>query len=99
MNALQQRVEVEAAVVGGRHDDLTIDDTALWQRSEQRREQFREVARERPLVAAGQLDRITVAEHDATEAVPLRLVQPTVTNRDLGRCLREHWRQWRLERQ
>ena len=43
---------------------------------QQRLDQLGEVAGERPLVAAGQLDLVAVAEHDAAEAVPLRLVQP-----------------------
>ena len=41
-------------------------------------EQLGEVAGQRPLVAAAQLDLVAVAEHDAAEAVPLRLVQPSV---------------------
>jgi hypothetical protein len=35
----------------------------------------REVARQRPLVAAAELDLVAVLEDDAAEAVPLRLVQ------------------------
>ena len=57
VDALQQRVEVETAIVRGRHDDLAVDDAALRQRREQRVEQLGEVAGERPLVAAGELDR------------------------------------------
>ena len=37
MDALQERVEVETAIVVGGHDDLAIDDTSLRQRCEQRR--------------------------------------------------------------
>src|SRR6476661_7818124 len=97
MDALQERVEVEAEVTGG-DDDLAVDDATLGQGGAQRVEQLGEVAGERALVAAGQLEVVAVAEHDATEAVPLRLVQPTLALGDLvgqlGEHRRQRWLQW-----
>ena len=89
MDALQQRVEVEPAIIGGRHDDLAVDDASLRQRRKQRFEQLGEVAGERALVAAGELDLVAVAEDDAAEAVPLRLVQPAIAGRE---CRSTTWR-------
>ena len=57
--------------------------------------QLGEVARERPLAAAGQLDVVAVAGDDAAEPVPLRLVQPAVAVGDRPRQLGQH----RLDRQ
>jgi hypothetical protein len=71
VDALLEVVEVEA-LVAGQHD-LAVDDAAIRQRGRQHGRQFGEVARERALVPRAQLDLVTVAEHDAAEAVPLRL--------------------------
>ena len=49
-----------------------------------------EVAVERLQVAALDVQPVVVAEHDRAEAVPLRLEQPAVARRQLGRELREH---------
>jgi hypothetical protein len=95
VNALQQRVEVEAAVVGRGHDDLAVDDAARRQVGEQWREQLGEVAVERALVTAGQLDLVAVAEHDTAEAVPLRFVQPSVALGDVVGELGQHRREGR----
>ena len=84
MDPLQQRVEVQAAAVAVGHHDLTVDDAPVGQSLEEWLEELGEVAVERPLVAAGELDLVAVAEHDAPEAVPLRLVQPPVAGRDLA---------------
>ena len=69
------------------------------QRGPQRVEQLGEVAGERPLVAAGQLDVVAVAEHDAAEAVPLRLEQPAVAVGDRAGQLGQHRLERRGERQ
>ena len=99
VDALQQGVEVEAAIIGSGHDDLAVDDASLRQRCQQRRQQLGEVAGERPLVAAGQFDVVTVAEDDAAEPIPLRLVVPPLAGRDLGGRLGQHRRQRRRDRQ
>ena len=99
MDPLQQRVEVEAAAVAVGHHDLAVDDAPVGQSLEERLEQLGEVAVERPLVAAGELDLVAVAEHDAAEAVPLRLVQPPVAGRDLAGELRQHRLDRRGQRQ
>ena len=72
----------------------------------ERLDQLREVAGHRPLVAAADLDLVAVAEDDAPEAVPLRLVarrRPGSSGTDLasigatggitGSCMRAHWTQ------
>ncbi len=96
MDALQQGVEVETAIVGGRHHDLAVDHAPVGQCRQQWRQQLGEVAGEGSLVAAGQLDRVAVAEDDAAESVPFRFVVPTLADRDLGGGLGQHRRQrWR----
>ncbi len=73
MDALQQRLEVE--LVAGRDDDLGVHHAALRQLLLHRGHDLGEVAGHRALVAAAELDLVAVAEHDAAEAVPLRLVE------------------------
>jgi hypothetical protein len=73
VDALQQRLEVE--LVAGRDDDLRVHHAALRQLLLHRGHDLGEVAGHRPLVAAAQLDLVAVAEDDAAEAVPLRLVE------------------------
>ena len=76
MDALLQRVEVEAGRAGDH--ELGVDHAPLGQGGAERVDQLGEVARQRALVAAAQLHLVAVAEHDAAEAVPLRLVEPAV---------------------
>ena len=73
MEALLQGVEVEP-VLGDDHD-LAVDHAPLGQRALQQVDQLGEVAGERPVVARPELELVAVAEHDAAEAVPLRLVE------------------------
>ncbi len=87
VDALQQRIEVEAATARGGHDDLAIDHTAVGQRGGERAQQLGEVPGERAFVAARQLDLVAVAEDDATEPVPLRFVEPALGR--TGRCDRD----------
>src|SRR5262249_45275374 len=61
--------------------------------------QLREVAQQRLLVAALQLEVVPVTEHDAAEAVPLRFVQHVAVGRQLARQLGEHGLERRLDRQ
>ena len=69
---------------------------------EERFDQFGEVARQRAQLAAEEFDPVTVAEHDAAEAVPFRFVQPAVAVGDRSRQLGEHrfdrWLQREIER-
>src|SRR5438045_39761 len=76
MLAQLQSVEVEASLV--RNDELTVEDDALGKLREQRLAQLGEVAEQGPLVAALKIEIVAVAEHEASEAVPLRLVQHVV---------------------
>ncbi len=99
MDALQQRVEIEPVLAGVGHDDLAVDDAAFGQGLAQRIEQFREVARQRPEFATEQLEPLTLAEHDAAEAVPLRLVQPAIAVGNRPRQLGQHRFDRRLQRQ
>ena len=55
-------------------------------------EDLGEVPVERALVAAAELDLVAVAEHDAAEPVPLRLVGPSAARRELAGQLRQHRR-------
>jgi hypothetical protein len=88
MLTLLQRVEVESAFV--RDDQLTVEDNAVGQLFEQRFAQLREVAQQRLVVPALQIEIVAVAEHDAAEAVPLRFVGDFARRRQLTRQLREH---------
>ena len=73
MLAQLQRVEVETALV--RDDELTVEHDPIGQLLEQAVAQLGEVAQQRLLVARLQVELVAVAEHDAAEAVPLRLVR------------------------
>ena len=66
-----QRVEVEA--VRRRDHDLAVDHAARRQPLEQRLVQLREIAVERPQVAALDEDVGAAAKDDGAKAVPLRL--------------------------
>ena len=87
-----QRVEVEAAFVGD--DELAVEHDPVGELFEQRLAQLGEVAQQRLLVARLEIEVVAVAEHDAAEAVPLRLVADVARRRQLTRELGEH----RLER-
>ena len=99
MNALQQCVEVETAIVGVGHHDLAVDHAAIRQVVQHRLDQLGEVARERALVAAGQFDVVAIAEHDAAKAIPLGLVQPTVAIGNGVGQLGQHRREGGCDRQ
>ena len=88
MDAQRQQVEVQARRC--LDHDLAVDHRAVGQCGQQRLDQIGEVAGERLLVAAAELDVLAVTEHDAAEAVPLRLVRPLVADRHLARQLGEH---------
>ena len=92
MLAQLQRVEVEAALV--RDDELAVEHDPVGELLEQRLAQLGEVAQQRLLVARLQIEVVAVAEHDAAEAVPLRLVRHLARRRHLAGELGEH----RLER-
>ena len=78
MLAQLQGVEVEA--VRRRDHELAVEHDLIGKLREERLPQLREVAQERLLVAALEVELVAVAEHDAAEAVPLRLV------REVGRA-------------
>ena len=99
VDALQQRVEVEPVTARVGDDDLAVDDAALGQRVAERIEELGEVAAERTQLAGDQLQLVAVAEHDAAEAVPLRLEQPAVAVGDRPCQLRQHRLDRRLDRQ
>jgi hypothetical protein len=82
-----QRREVELAR-GDQHDLAIQREPRLGERAEPG-DELREVARERPAVPAPQLDVVAVAEREAAEAVPLRLV-PEAPARQLAHEPREH---------
>jgi hypothetical protein len=73
VDALLQPLELQPPA--HRDDQLAVEHAALRQRPADGLHDLGEVAGHRPLVAAGELDLVAVAEHDAAEAVPLGLVQ------------------------
>ena len=73
MLAQLERVEVEAR--RRRDHELAVEHDLVGQLREQRLAQLGEVAQQRLLVAALEIELVAVAEHDATEPVPLRLVR------------------------
>jgi hypothetical protein len=70
-----QRQEVEVEPVGRGDHELAVDDGARGQRGLERLDDLGEVAVQRPLVAAAELDLVAVPEDDAAEPVPLWLVR------------------------
>ena len=99
MDALQQRVEVEAASLGIGDHDLAVDDATIGQRLTERFEQLGEVAAERAELAGDQLHPVGVTEHHTTEAVPLGLEQPALAVRNRPCKLGQHGLHRRLDRQ
>src|ERR671919_1575362 len=89
MDPLLERLELEPLSRRVGHDDLAVDDDPVGQVRLDRLDQLREIPGHRPLVAAADLDLLTVAENDRAEPVPLRL-EREVALRDLGDRLCEH---------
>ena len=73
VDALEEGLEVEAGPAGD--DDLAVDHATRRQLGPGRLHHLGEVAGQRPLLAAAQLDLVAVAEDHAAEPVPLGLVQ------------------------
>src|SRR3954451_19921356 len=88
MQPAQKRLEVSG------HHDLAVQCEASGGQCPERADQLGEVARERSLVAAPQVDLLAVAEDQAPEPVPLRLVE-VLTPRELSLEAGEHRRQRR----
>ena len=80
VDPLLQPLELEPVTDG--HEDLAVEHAPLGQGRLHRLDDLGEVAGQRLGVAAGELDLVAVAEHDAAEAVPLGLEhQPAVLRR------------------
>ena len=90
VDALGQGVELEAR--RARDDDFAVEHASGRELAPQRLDQLGEVAGEGLLVAAAQLDLVPVAEDDAAEAVPLRLVVQPVALGELAGQLGQHRR-------
>ena len=86
-----QRLEVETVLAGD--DDLAVEHAALGDARLQRLDELREVAVERPLVAALDEHLVAVAKDEGAEAVPLRLEDPAVVGRQLVDPSRQHWQE------
>ncbi len=71
MDALLQHLELEP--IADHDDDLPVDHATLRHALLDRRDDFREVAGHRSLVARADLHLVSVAEHDRSKAIPLRL--------------------------
>ena len=88
MDALLQRLEVEPALAG--QDDLAVDHRALRQRGAELGDHLGEVAVQGLAVAAVDAQRVTVAEDDGAEAVPLGFVGPALAAGDVELQLGQH---------
>src|SRR5665213_963916 len=88
MDPLGQRIEVETGRAGDH--DLTVDDATVGQVGPQRVHQLGEVPGKGLFVAAAQHHVVAVAEDDAPEAVPLRLVVQAFPFRQFTGQLGEH---------
>jgi hypothetical protein len=74
MDAREESVEVEPG--RARHDDLTVENEVAAAQLGQAGDELGEVAAERPVMAATEVDAAGGAEGEAAKAVPLRLVDP-----------------------
>src|SRR5476649_1103253 len=92
MLAQLERIEIEPAFTGD--DELTVEHTPFGQLRAQRSAQLGEVPQQRLRVPALEVEVVAVAEHDAAEAVPLRLEDDVARRRQIARELGQH----RLER-
>ena len=81
MDALQQRVEREGLAL--RHDDLAVEHEAFCPQRPRGGDDFRKIAGERLAGFRLQLDPRAIAEDQAAEPVPFRLVVPVGPGRDL----------------
>jgi hypothetical protein len=81
VQAQLERVEVQP--VRRRDHNLSVDDAALRERTQERLVQLGKVAIERAQVAALDVDVGGGTEHDRAEAVPLRLEQEAVVGGQL----------------
>lgn len=97
VQAGQQLGEVE--IRRAEDDELTVEHELRAGDGAQRVDDLREVPRERPLVAAAQVDVVTVAERETAEAVPLRLEEPVVALGQRATQHREHRRDRRCDGQ
>ena len=98
VDLLAEHVEVElrnGARVVADHHQLAVDHDARRQLGLGLLDDLGKVPGHRLAAAAGQLDLVAVAEHDAAEAVPLRLVEHVGP---LGRQLTRELRKHRFER-
>jgi hypothetical protein len=78
--------EQRVAVVPGRagHDDLAVAHEAALSQRQKLIHDFWEIAGQRPVVAAAQVDLTVVPECEAPKAVPLRLVQMLAARQRVG---------------
>src|SRR5215217_7824920 len=94
MQAREQRLEVEAVRSGD--DELPVQDEPALRALQQRLDHLGEVAGERTLVPAAQVDLVAVAERETAEAVPFRFVEVRAAGK-VAREPRQHRRERRPE--
>src|SRR5439155_24026839 len=97
MNPLQEIVERENSLE--RNDQFRIQHEPLRLQIQQQVDDFGEVARQRLPALGPQLQSVTVAECEAAEPIPLRLILPYRTDRQLLHELRLHGRVLNRQRQ
>ena len=84
VDAKEERLEVEPALAGDH--DLAVGDAPLGEAGEERTRQLGKIAIQRLELARLQVQLRSVAKHERTEAVPLRLEEPAVA---VGQALGE----------
>ena len=95
MDAQLKRVEVEAPVPCD--DDFPVENRAVWQLTPEWVDEIGKVSVERFLVAALDQDFIAVPEDERSEAVPLGLVDPSLSLGQLAHALGEHRQNGRID--
>ena len=95
MDPLQQGIERKRPI--DRNDDLPIEDECRGLDAAYRVDQLREIARQRLARFRLQLDLVAVAEDEAAEAIPFRLVLPFLPGRDVVDRQGFHRWEWRTQ--
>ena len=77
MDAREEGIEVEPGLAW--HDDLAVEDEVGARERGQAGDELREVAAERPVMAAAKFDTGCGSERQAAKAVPLRFIDPVAS--------------------
>src|SRR5688572_9996646 len=97
MNPQLERIEIQPLVLDD--DNFAVKNTLIGQGQSYRIKQLGEIAVERSLVTALQINVIAIAKHNRAKAIPLRLDDPAVPWRENSNTLRQHRLNRRVDRQ